>query len=172
MKQNILPGTNKENYLEHEVDAITDEEQAMIDESVTENLSLEKAIETYKKIRGAGNDTITENEQEKIEKECEIIRNRKIIDTDEIHEPEEITGDGKVVMGPPKLTRFESARIMGARALQLSLGAPPFVTIPKEASTSLDIAIMELDDRLIPITIRRTLPNGDYQNIPITDFKK
>ena len=75
-------------------------------------------------------------------------------------------------MGPPKLTRFESARIMGARALQLSLGAPPFITIPKEAATSLDIAIMELDDRLIPITIRRTLPNGDYQNIPITDFKK
>ena len=29
----------------------------------------------------------------------------------------------------------------------------------------------ELEDRLIPITIRRTLPNGDYQNIAITDFK-
>ena len=145
MEKNILPDTNKEKYLEEgQVDTITDEEQAITDENVTENLSLEKAIETYKKIRGAGNDTITENEQEKIEKECEIIRNRKIIDTDEIHEPEEITGDGKVVMGPPKLTRFESARIMGARALQLSLGAPPFVTIPKEAATSLDLSLIHI----------------------------
>jgi len=172
MEKNILPDTNDEKYLEeHEIDAITDADQAIIDEDVTENLSLEKAIETYKKIR-TKNDTVTENEQEKIEKECEIIRNREIIETDEIHDPEEINGDGKIVMGPPKLTRFESARIMGARALQLSLGAPPFVTIPKEAATSLDIAIMELNDRLIPITIRRTLPNGDYQNISITDFKK
>jgi len=172
MEKNILPDTNKEKYLEEEqVGTITDEEQAIIDENVTENLSLEKAIETYKKIR-AGNDTVTEDEQEKIEKECDVIRNREIIETDEIHDPEEIAGGGKIVMGPPKLTRFESARIMGARALQLSLGAPPFVTIPKKAATSLDIAIMELNDRLIPITIRRTLPNGDYQNIPITDFKK
>ena len=172
MDENILSNTNEENYKEeHEVDAITNEEQAIIDESIRENLTLEKAIEMYRKIR-VGNDEVTESEQEKIEKECEVIRNREIIDTDEIHDPEEITSDGKIVMGPPKLTRFESARIMGARALQLSLGAPPFITIPKEAATSLDIAIMELDDRLIPITIRRTLPNGDYQNIPITDFKK
>ena len=60
---------------------------------------------------------------------------------------------------------------MGARALQLSLGAPPFIPIPKDAATSLDIAIIELEKRLIPITIRRALPNGDYQNIPITSFK-
>ena len=144
MDENILSNTNEEKNLEeHEVDVITNDEQANRDENITENLSLEKAIETYKKIR-AGNDTVTESEQEKIEKECEIIRTREIIETDEIHDPEEITGDGKVVMGPPKLTRFESARIMGARALQLSLGAPPFITIPKEAATSLDIAIMEL----------------------------
>ena len=79
--------------------------------------------------------------------------------------------DGNIITGPPSLTRFESARIMVARALQLSLGAPPFISIPKDAATSLDIAIKELEERVIPITIRRTLPNGDYQNIPITNFK-
>jgi len=137
---------------------------------ITENLSLEKAIDTYKKIRGIKDD-ITEKEQELIEMECEKIRNRDIIDVDEIHPPEEIDGEGKVVTGPPTLTRFESARIMGARALQLSLGAPPFISLPKDATTSLDIAIKELEERVIPITIRRTLPNGDYQNIPIANFK-
>ena len=103
--------------------------------------------------------------------ECEKIRNRDIVDVDEIHDPKEIGSEGKIVTGPPTLTRFESARIMGARALQLSLGAPPFISIPKDAATSLDIAIKELEDRVIPITIRRTLPNGDYQNITINNFK-
>jgi len=69
------------------------------------------------------------------------------------------------------LTRFEKARIMGARALQLSLGAPPFISISKNTSTSLEIAMEELNERLIPIVIRRVLPNGDYQNIPINHFK-
>jgi len=73
---------------------------------------------------------------------------------------------------PPLLTRFEKARIMGARALQLSLGAPPFIPIPKSARISLDISMEELEQRVIPITIRRVLPNGDYQNIPIDYFEK
>jgi len=74
------------------------------------------------------------------------------------------------MIGPPTLTRFEKARIMGARALQLSLGAPPFIEIPKTATTSLDIALEELEQRAIPIIIRRKLPNGDFQNIPIDYF--
>jgi DNA-directed RNA polymerase I, II, and III subunit RPABC2 len=61
---------------------------------------------------------------------------------------------------------------MGARALQLSLGAPPFIPIPKTARISLDIAMEELEQRVIPITIRRVLPNGDFQNIPIDYFEK
>ncbi|NIW10505.1 MAG: DNA-directed RNA polymerase subunit K, partial [Gammaproteobacteria bacterium] len=32
--------------------------------------------------------------------------------------------DKKIWIGPPKLTRFEKARIAGARALQISMGAP------------------------------------------------
>ena len=59
---------------------------------------------------------------------------------------------------------------MGARALQLSLGAPPFIPIPETARTSLDIAMIELEKKVIPIVIRRVFPNGDYQNIPIDYF--
>jgi len=168
-----LSNTGDEQYIEpnnQDEGEIDGKNTLTEDVDVTENLSLEKAIDTYKKIR-VGKDDITEKEQEEIERECEQIRNRDIIDVDEIHNPEEIGSDGKIITGPPRLTRFESARIMGARALQLSLGAPPFISIPKGASTSLDIAIKELEERVIPITIRRTLPNGDYQNIPITNFK-
>ena len=101
-----------------------------------------------------------------------IIDAREIIEIDPVHVAieYETTGRGKIMIGPPTLTRFEKARIMGARALQLSLGAPPFISVPKEVATSLDLAYAELEKRVIPITIRRVLPNGDFQNIPIDLF--
>ena len=101
-----------------------------------------------------------------------MIRGREIIMSDIDHEIQELQSDNKIIMGPPNLTRFEKARIMGARALQLSLGAPTFIDIPETAATSLDIAMEELDQRLIPISIRRVLPNGDFQNIPLFEFAK
>ena len=141
------------------------------DAEVSVHATMEKAIENYKKIKEAKGE-LTEKEQDQLEKECEAIRQREIIDVDEQHEAIELTADGKILMGPPTLTRFEKARIMGARALQLSLGAPPFIDIPVSAATSLDISMKELEERVIPITIRRVLPNGDYQNIPLFDFKE
>ena len=113
---------------------------------------------------------LTDQELAKLDKECDVIRNRDIITSDIDHEIQELQSDDKILMGPPNLTRFEKARIMGARALQLSLGAPTFIDIPETAATSLDIAMEELDQRLIPISIRRVLPNGDFQNIPLFDF--
>lgn len=108
-------------------------------------------------------------EQERLQK---IIAAREVIEVDPVHVPVEYetTGRGKVMIGPPTLTRFEKARILGARALQLSLGAPPFISVPKEVATSLDLAYAELEKRVIPITIRRVLPNGDFQNISIDLF--
>ena len=133
--------------------------------------SLSDAISAYRKIK-EGKKELSEKELLTLDKECKIIEDREIIELDTIHEPQEfeITGKGKIQMGPPTLTRFEKARIMGARALQLSLGAPPFIEIPENAKTSLDIALVELEQRVIPIIIRRVLPNGDYQNIPINFF--
>jgi len=133
--------------------------------------AVEKAIELFRKIREGGNVDLTEKEIAEIDKECEIIRNREVIIKDLEHKPTEITENGEIVTGPPTLTRFERARIMGARALQLSLGAPVFIEIPKNATSSLEIAMEELKQRVIPIVIKRTLPNGDYQNIPLDKFE-
>ena len=146
------------------------ESPATLDTEIIDN-SVEDAITLYRKVREGKNKELTEKEMADIDKECEIIRNRQIITKDLQHNPVEITSkDGQVVTGPPTLTRFEKARIMGARALQLSLGAPIFIEIPKNATTSLEIAMEELKQRVIPIVIKRTLPNGDYQNIPIDKF--
>ncbi|MEX0910844.1 MAG: DNA-directed RNA polymerase subunit K [Nitrosopumilaceae archaeon] len=140
------------------------ETAAVVEE--TEELKVEKKEKKAKK-----GDLSPEEiaEQERLQK---IIDEREVIEIDPIHVPVEYetTGKGKIRIGPPTLTRFEKARILGARALQLSLGAPPFITIPKEVATSLDLAYAELEKRIIPITIRRMLPNRDYQNIPIDLF--
>tara|TARA_B100000678_G_scaffold172180_1_gene143664 strand:+ start:59 stop:496 length:438 start_codon:yes stop_codon:yes gene_type:complete len=145
----------------------------MPDSLLTE--SDDNAIEKYRKIREKQltvDGELSENNKSLIDKECEIIKNREIVETNPIHEPIEIINKkGLVSTGPPSLTRFEKARIMGARALQLSLGAPSFIKIPKNATTSLEIAMEELNKKLIPIIIKRTLPNGDFQNIPLDQFE-
>lgn len=131
---------------------------------------LAKAVEAYRKL--VETEDMTEKQRAELEERVREIEAREVIETDARHEPREMGGgEAKVAIGPPVLTRFEKARIMGARALQLSLGAPPFIEIPETARTSLDIAMEELDKRVIPIIIRRVLPNGDYQNIPIGYFR-
>ena len=134
-----------------------------------------KLTEAYRKLRESEvtkDDKISEKDQIIIDKECKVIENREIIAHDPIHEPVEIINKkGPVSTGPPTLTRFEKARIMGARALQLSYGAPSFIKIPKNATTSLEIAMEELNKRVIPIIIKRTLPNGDFQNISLDQFE-
>jgi len=71
------------------------------------------------------------------------------------------------VIGPPKLTRFEKARIVGARSLQISMGAPILVEVSEGFSSPIDIALKELEAGILPMTIRRTLPDGTYQDIPL-----
>jgi len=54
-----------------------------------------------------------------------------------------------------KYTRFERARIIGARALQISLGAPVLIKIPKGIIDPVEIAMLEFDKKKIPITVKR-----------------
>ena len=74
------------------------------------------------------------------------------------------------LIGPPKLTRFERARIVGARALQVSLGAPILAPLPDNVIDPIDVAVVELREKVLPMTIRRTLPEGSYQDIPLVDL--
>lgn len=53
-------------------------------------------------------------------------------------------------------TRFERARILGARALQISLGAPLLVETPSTLIDPVEIAELEFAAGVIPITVRRT----------------
>jgi DNA-directed RNA polymerase I, II, and III subunit RPABC2 len=159
-------------YLSKPEEVVTSE---TLDAEVDANVGLNKALDTYRKLieKNVTNPTepLSDKEQTKLENRIKEIEEREVVEKIEEHEPVEIPCENrKITIGPPSMTRFEKARIMGARALQLSLGAPPFITIPKDARISLDISMEELEKKVIPITVRRVLPNGDYQNIPIDYF--
>ena len=78
----------------------------------------------------------------------------------------------EIRIGPPKLTRFERARIIGARALQVSLGAPILVELSPSVSDPIDIALKELRENALPMTLRRILPDKTHQDIALSDLLK
>jgi len=78
----------------------------------------------------------------------------------------------EIKIGPPKLTRFEKARIIGARSLQIAMGAPPFIPLEGTYRGPIDIATKELEEDALPVSIRRSLPNGVTQDIPIKALTK
>jgi DNA-directed RNA polymerase subunit K/omega len=76
------------------------------------------------------------------------------------------------LIGPRKLTRFERARVVGARALQIALGAPVLIDVDPGSLSPIDIATQELEAGALPISIRRTLPDGTSQNIALKALLK
>lgn len=68
------------------------------------------------------------------------------------------------------LTKYERARILGTRALQISMNAPVLVTIEGETDP-LTIAQKELRQRVIPLVIRRLLPDNTYEDWSVAEME-
>lgn len=63
-----------------------------------------------------------------------------------------------------KYTKFEEARIIGARALQIAMGAPILMNVNKKELekmkySPIEIAKKEFILNILPITIKRPLPS-------------
>lgn len=63
-------------------------------------------------------------------------------------------------------TKYELARVLGSRALQISHGSTPLVkltkaTLEKIGYNPIEIAKLELKEGVIPITVIRKLPHED-----------
>jgi len=54
-----------------------------------------------------------------------------------------------------ELTRFEKARVIGARALQLASGAPPMIELTEKTVNPVKIAYMEFEKDAIPLVVLR-----------------
>jgi len=60
-------------------------------------------------------------------------------------------------------TKYETARIIGARALQIAMGAPILIKLSEEdlekmKYNPIEISKMEFEKGSLPITIKRPLP--------------
>ncbi|CAI5721999.1 unnamed protein product [Peronospora destructor] len=67
------------------------------------------------------------------------------------------------------MTKYERARVLGTRALQISMNAPVMVDIEGETDP-LKIAMKELRERKIPIIIRRYLPDNSFEDWSIDEL--
>jgi DNA-directed RNA polymerase subunit K/omega len=77
---------------------------------------------------------------------------------------------GKKQVVESKHTKYEIARILGARALQLSMNAPVLLKLEKKELEAvnydpLKIAEMELYEGVLPITVKRPLPQRSTEKI-------
>ena len=77
-----------------------------------------------------------------------------------------------VTIGPKWLTKYEKARIIGARALQISMGAPIMINTEGITMGRYGFAEEELRSGVLPMTVRRTLPTGEYTDIPLSVLLK
>lgn len=67
-------------------------------------------------------------------------------------------------------TKYEKARILGARGLQLSMDAPILVKVDSDILSNLNfdplkIAELELSSGVLPITVRRPLPERKEERL-------
>lgn len=69
----------------------------------------------------------------------------------------------------PYMTKYEKARILGTRALQISMNAPVLVALEGETDP-LVIAMKELSQKKIPLLIRRFLPDGSYEDWSVQEL--
>lgn len=90
---------------------------------------------------------------------AKVQRNKDNIIVDDLH---------KTI---PILTKYEKTRILGLRAKQINNGAEPLVTINTQIIDGYLIALKELEEKKIPIIIRRPIPNGASEYWHLKDLE-
>ena len=71
----------------------------------------------------------------------------------------------------PFITKFEKARLLGERAKQINAGAQPTVKVDDEIIDGYLIALMEYEEKKIPMILRRPLPNGGCEYWKLQDLE-
>ena len=90
---------------------------------------------------------------------AKVQRNKENIVIDDLH---------KTI---PLLTKYEKTRILGQRAKQLNNGARPLVKLDIPLIDGYLIALKELEEKMIPVIIRRPLPSGASEYWHLKDLE-
>jgi DNA-directed RNA polymerase I, II, and III subunit RPABC2 len=82
--------------------------------------------------------------------------------------PREWTSAVRVTI--PHLTKYERARVLGTRAMQISRSAPPLITPSQDDDSALKIAYKEFETGQTPFIIRRYLPDGLFEDWALSEL--
>lgn len=99
------------------------------------------------------------NNYDEIYNLAKVQRNKDNIIVDNLH---------KTV---PILTKFEKTKILGVRAKQINNGAKPMITLKNPVIDGYLIALKELEEKKIPVIIRRPLPNNTSEYWHLQDLE-
>ena len=70
----------------------------------------------------------------------------------------------------PFMTKYEKAKLLGVRAQMLSNGSPALVEIPITMTSTVEIAKLELEQKKIPLMVRRYLPDRSHEDWRVEDL--
>jgi DNA-directed RNA polymerase subunit K/omega len=145
-----IPDVFEKNESDYESDADEQQEDDYLqkfDRELRENYILEQHPES-----------ISHNYDE-IYNLAKVQRNKDNIIVDDLH---------KTI---PMLTKYEKTRILGQRAKQINNGARPLIPITPNMIDGYLIALKELEEKKIPVIIRRPLPNGASEYWHLRDLE-
>ena len=128
-----------------------DEDEDTINDEDDDGENSYEASEKIDDIKTDNNSIYDDNDTdifEQIDPEIELKRNLRVPDNERIT--------------IPKLTKYEKVRLLGTRAKQISDGSKIFIK-SKKVRNAMDIAELELEHKVIPLKIKRPLPNGKYE---------
>jgi len=114
----------------------------------------DKKKKTAKKQLGISNDCLYNN-----------------IDFEEDYEEKEQKVDNNKRISINRLTKYERVRIIGTRAKQIIMGSNILVK-GIENKTPTEIAELELKHNMIPVKIKRKLPNGMFEIWKLSELEK
>lgn len=81
-----------------------------------------------------------------------------------------LSEDDPVHRSAPFLSVYEKTKILGLRTNQLAQGARPYIQVPEYITDVQDIARMELEQRRLPMIIKRFMPDGTFDKFRLSDL--
>lgn len=98
-----------------------------------------------------------------------------VLDYEEVEQPSiplrtTLSEDDPYHKSMPFLSIYEHTKILGMRTNQLAQGARPYIVVPEHITNVIDIARLELEQRRLPIIIKRHMPDGTYEKFRLSDM--
>ena len=118
-----------------------------------------KFNDDYKKnhILNYHNECLYKNFNE-IKELCKVVKNKDGIIVDELHKT------------MPLLTKYEKTKVLGMRLKQLNGGCNPYISVNEKIIDNNIIALMELEQKVLPFIIQRPLPNNTFEYWKLQDL--